>query len=270
MTAYVIRRLFAVVPVMAVVALFVFFLLRFAPGVYTTAPFVHEYWEEVFLVSGDLIVGNDEAGQTNAAFVSLLASCRLHDIEPWGYLRDLLCLLPSWSISRVIELAERGQHCGGDRRPLLGLAVRHRREHSELWPAGCFRGVRHDRNVNAAQHRRAQDEPWHAGLDGLRAPGRDDGVRRDHEQVRRATVYGTRDGHIGRPGEALPLLLLELDLDDDHADRRVFGEQKQNEQAIRLLERTAMRSSTSRGSSATRSRASRTCAVRSPARPSST
>ena len=23
-------------------------LLRFAPGVFTTAPFVHEYWEEVF------------------------------------------------------------------------------------------------------------------------------------------------------------------------------------------------------------------------------
>ena len=32
MTAYIIRRLFAVIPVMVVVALFVFFLLRFAPG----------------------------------------------------------------------------------------------------------------------------------------------------------------------------------------------------------------------------------------------
>ena len=32
MTAYIIRRLFATLPVMAVVALFVFFLLRFAPG----------------------------------------------------------------------------------------------------------------------------------------------------------------------------------------------------------------------------------------------
>ena len=32
MTAYIVRRLFAIVPVMAVVALFVFFLLRFAPG----------------------------------------------------------------------------------------------------------------------------------------------------------------------------------------------------------------------------------------------
>src|SRR5260370_22798960 len=32
MTAYIVRRLLAVLPVMAVVALFVFFLLRFAPG----------------------------------------------------------------------------------------------------------------------------------------------------------------------------------------------------------------------------------------------
>ncbi len=31
-------------------------LLRFQAGTYTTAPFVHEYWEEVFLLSGDLIV----------------------------------------------------------------------------------------------------------------------------------------------------------------------------------------------------------------------
>ena len=38
-------------------------LLRFAPGVYTTKPFVHEYWEEVYLVSGDLTVGNDEQGR---------------------------------------------------------------------------------------------------------------------------------------------------------------------------------------------------------------
>ena len=37
-------------------------LLRFDPGVYTKEPFVHDHWEEVFLVSGDLIVGNDEHG----------------------------------------------------------------------------------------------------------------------------------------------------------------------------------------------------------------
>ena len=32
MTAYILRRLFATIPVMAVVAVFVFFLLRLAPG----------------------------------------------------------------------------------------------------------------------------------------------------------------------------------------------------------------------------------------------
>jgi hypothetical protein len=37
-------------------------LLRFDPGVYTAAPFVHDHWEEVYLVSGDLIVGNDARG----------------------------------------------------------------------------------------------------------------------------------------------------------------------------------------------------------------
>jgi transposase len=50
-------------------------------------------------------VGSDDAGEVNATFVSLLASCRLHEIEPWSYLRDLLCLLPSWPSRRVLELA---------------------------------------------------------------------------------------------------------------------------------------------------------------------
>src|SRR4051794_9171753 len=43
-------------------------LLRFAPGTYTTEPFVHAYWEEVFLVSGDLTVGNDKQGRGGTAF----------------------------------------------------------------------------------------------------------------------------------------------------------------------------------------------------------
>ena len=43
-------------------------LLRFLPGVYTTSPFVHEYWEEVFLVSGDLTVGNDDKGNGGESF----------------------------------------------------------------------------------------------------------------------------------------------------------------------------------------------------------
>lgn len=57
-----------------------------------------------------LFVGNDEAAEVNTTFVSLLASCRLHEIEPWAYLRDLFCLLPSWPHRRVLELAPVNWH----------------------------------------------------------------------------------------------------------------------------------------------------------------
>jgi hypothetical protein len=51
-------------------------LLRFKPGVYTTAPFIHEYWEEVYLVEGDLIVGNDPQGHGGIAFGPHTYACR--------------------------------------------------------------------------------------------------------------------------------------------------------------------------------------------------
>jgi transposase len=52
-----------------------------------------------------LFLGSDDGGEANATFVSLLASCELHGLEPWAYLRDLFCLLPSWPRRRVLELA---------------------------------------------------------------------------------------------------------------------------------------------------------------------
>ena len=52
-----------------------------------------------------LFVGSDEGGEVNAKLVTLLASCQLHGLEPLGYLRDLLCLLPDWSQLRLLELA---------------------------------------------------------------------------------------------------------------------------------------------------------------------
>jgi hypothetical protein len=51
-------------------------LLRFAPGVYTTKPFVHDYWEEVLLISGSLIVGNDANGNGGESFSPLTFACR--------------------------------------------------------------------------------------------------------------------------------------------------------------------------------------------------
>jgi len=51
-------------------------LLRFEPGAFTTAPFVHDHWEEVYLISGDLIVGNDAAGKGGEAFEAPTYACR--------------------------------------------------------------------------------------------------------------------------------------------------------------------------------------------------
>src|SRR5579871_2913274 len=55
-------------------------LLRFAPGARTTLPFVHEHWEEVFLFSGDLIVGDDASGVAHGPFRSQ-AGCLLFEIH---------------------------------------------------------------------------------------------------------------------------------------------------------------------------------------------
>ena len=52
-----------------------------------------------------LFLGSDDGGHVNATFVSLLASCRLHQIEPWSYLRDVFCLLPKWPEHRLLDLA---------------------------------------------------------------------------------------------------------------------------------------------------------------------
>lgn len=41
-----------------------------------------------------LFFGAEEAGQRNAVVYTLIANCRLHGIEPYGYLKDLLTRLP--------------------------------------------------------------------------------------------------------------------------------------------------------------------------------
>jgi hypothetical protein len=51
-------------------------LLRFKPGIFSTVPFVHEYWEEVYLLSGDLTVGNDENGNGGESYSPNTYACR--------------------------------------------------------------------------------------------------------------------------------------------------------------------------------------------------
>src|SRR5438552_12470803 len=68
-------------------------LLRFAPGVFTTTPFVHEYWEEVYLVSGDLTVGNDADGKGGEAFPTNTYACRPPGAYHGPFKSDKGCLL---------------------------------------------------------------------------------------------------------------------------------------------------------------------------------
>lgn len=68
-------------------------LLRFDPGVYTTAPFVHEYWEEVYLVTGDLTVGNDAQGKGGTSFQPNTYACRPPGAYHGPFRSDKGCVL---------------------------------------------------------------------------------------------------------------------------------------------------------------------------------
>jgi transposase len=57
-----------------------------------------------------LFVGSDDGGEVNAIFTSVLASARFCGVEPWSYLRDVLCLLPRWPEHRLLELAPLSWH----------------------------------------------------------------------------------------------------------------------------------------------------------------
>jgi len=52
-----------------------------------------------------LFVGSDDGARANTVFTSLIASAHRNGLEPWRYLRDLLCLLPTWPAHRVLDLA---------------------------------------------------------------------------------------------------------------------------------------------------------------------
>lgn len=52
-----------------------------------------------------LFVGTDEHAQTTANLLSIVASAKLHDLEPEEYVRDLLRVLPHWPRDRYLELA---------------------------------------------------------------------------------------------------------------------------------------------------------------------
>lgn len=52
-----------------------------------------------------LFYGSDDHAQSAAAIFSILSSCRLHRIDAYAYLADVLRVLPYWPKDRMIELA---------------------------------------------------------------------------------------------------------------------------------------------------------------------
>jgi transposase len=88
-----------------------------------------------------LFCATDGGAKWNAVVVSLIASCRMHDIEPHAYLRDVLSLLASWKMDRILDLApvnwrqtlqkpETQQEL--KRRQLIGYDVGHAALHTAL------------------------------------------------------------------------------------------------------------------------------------------
>ena len=68
-------------------------LLRFQPGAYSKVPFVHDHWEEVYLVSGDLIVGNNENGDGGERFMAPTYACRPPGVHHGPFKSDNGCIL---------------------------------------------------------------------------------------------------------------------------------------------------------------------------------
>lgn len=61
-------------------------LLKFEPGAFTTVPFRHDYWEEVFLASGNLTVGG-------VTYNPMTYACRPPDAYHGPFKSDEGCIL---------------------------------------------------------------------------------------------------------------------------------------------------------------------------------
>ena len=51
-------------------------LIRFLPGAFNTEVFVHDYWEEVYMISGSITLGNNQQGNKKITTQSPAYACR--------------------------------------------------------------------------------------------------------------------------------------------------------------------------------------------------
>ena len=68
-------------------------LLKIDAGAFSTEPFVHDHWEEVYLVSGDLIVGNDQSGKGGETFEAPTYACRPPGVYHGPFKSERGCLM---------------------------------------------------------------------------------------------------------------------------------------------------------------------------------
>ena len=68
-------------------------LLRFHADARSSEPFVHEYWEEVLLISGDLIVGSADGKAGEKTFEPYTYACRPPGVQHGPFRSEGGCLL---------------------------------------------------------------------------------------------------------------------------------------------------------------------------------
>ena len=51
-----------------------------------------------------MFIGSDDHAQAAAALFTLIATCKLHELEPEAYLRDVIRVLGAWPADRYLEL----------------------------------------------------------------------------------------------------------------------------------------------------------------------
>src|SRR5437773_9980953 len=56
-------------------------LLKIEASAFSTEPFVHDHWEEVYVLQGDLVVGNDERGKGGGQGFARIYACRLPGVR---------------------------------------------------------------------------------------------------------------------------------------------------------------------------------------------
>ena len=54
-----------------------------------------------------LFAGSEQHAESAGHILSLIASARLHDLDPETYLRELIRVLPVWPRERFLELAHK-------------------------------------------------------------------------------------------------------------------------------------------------------------------